>query len=275
MITRTANGPIYYETIGDGPPLVFVSGWAMSAEGWRPVTALLRKRYRCLIYDARGIGRSQPVPAGAGFEIEDHAEDLHSVIQAASIYDAAIVGHEHGSMIAAICAARHPQDMRSLTLVSPRAGISEDELKRMSVTTPASLALRELASYPFIRNVVAWRFRRAPQPYRDRLFEDFANLNPRAGFETARSLASPDASSIFERFIESADFPALLVCGEKDRKGIAHARRLFGLLGAGKLATIKGSGFLPMLEYPEQFARLLDSFVAGTARRAGNTLSLR
>jgi pimeloyl-ACP methyl ester carboxylesterase len=275
MITRTESGPIYYEIAGDGPPLVFVSGWAMSAECWRPVTALLRRKYRCLIYDARGIGRSQPVPPNARFEIEDHAEDLHSVLQAARVYDSAIVGHEHGSMVAAVCSARHPQDMRSLTLVSPRAGISEDELKRMSVTTPASLALRELASYPFIRNVVAWRFRRAPQPFRDRLFEDFANLNPRAGFETARSLASPDASIMFERFIRKADFPALLVCGEKDRKGIAHARRLFGLLGAGKLATIKGSGFLPMLEYPEQFAKLLDGFIAGSVRRASNTLSLR
>lgn len=275
MITHTSNGPIYYEIIGDGPPLVFVSGWAMSAECWRPVTALLRKKYRCLVYDARGIGRSQPVPVNARFEIEDHAEDLHAVMQAARTFDAAIVGHEHGSLVAAICSARHPQDMRSLTLVSPRSGISEDELKRMSVTTPASLALRELASYPFIRNVVAWRFRRAPQPFRDRLFEDFANLNPRAGFETARSLADPETSSMFERFIRKADFPALFVCGEKDRKGIEHARRLFAMLAAGKLATVKGSGFLAMLEYPEQFARLLDGFVAGSARRASNTLSLR
>ncbi|HVF91976.1 MAG TPA: alpha/beta hydrolase [Blastocatellia bacterium] len=275
MITQTSNGPIYYETAGDGPPLVFVSGWAMSSECWRPAIALLRRKYRCLTYDARGIGRSQPVPADARFEVEDQAEDLHTVMEAARIYDAAIIGHEHGSMVAAICSARHPQDMSSLTLVSPRSGIPEDELKRMSVTTPASLALRELASFPFIRNVIAWRFRRAPQPFRDRLFEDFANLNPRAGFEMARSLANPEAADMFERFIERADFPALLVCGEKDKKGIARARRLFSLLGAGKLATVKGSGFLPMLEYPEQFARLLDGFVAASAHRAGNTLSLR
>lgn len=172
MILRTANGPLYYELSGEGPPLVFVSGWAMSSECWRPAVTLLQRKYRCLIYDHRGIGHSQPVSPRARFEIEDHAADLHAILEAENLFDSVFIAHELGGLIAGVCADRHPQDWRALVLASPRAGLSEKEMNNLAIFTPASLVLRELAGYPLIRNVIAWRFRRAPQPYRDTLFTD-------------------------------------------------------------------------------------------------------
>src|SRR5262245_35590597 len=101
MLLRTDHGPLYYEVAGSGKPLVFVSGWAMSCECWRPAVSVLKRAHRCLIYDSRGVGRSQPCSIDARFTIEDHAEDLHSVLEAAEIFDAVIIGHEMGSLIAA------------------------------------------------------------------------------------------------------------------------------------------------------------------------------
>ena len=155
MLINTRNGPLYYEVDGDGPPLVFISGWAMSCECWRPAVAMLKRKYRCLIYDSRGVARSQPSSVDATFTIEDHAEDLHAVLEAAEVFDATIVGHELGSFIAVAGAARHPQDVESLIVVSPRRGFSEDDVKSLSLFTPASLALRELAAYLLFRS--RWR----------------------------------------------------------------------------------------------------------------------
>ena len=187
MILRTPGGPLYFEVIGQGPPLVFLSGWAMSSECWRPVVAILKRRYRCLIYDARGMGRSQPFSNIARFEIEDHAEDLNSLLEAADMFDATLIGHELGSLIAATLADRRPQDARALALVSPRAAVTEKDIKRLAVFTPATIALRDLAAFPLIRNLVAYRFRRAPAPLRETLYDDFANISPRAAYETAVS----------------------------------------------------------------------------------------
>src|SRR6185295_12820893 len=111
------------------------------------------------------------------------------------------------SLIAAACADVHPQDLRSMVVVSPRAGMSQDDVKSLAVYTPASLALRELAAYPLIRNLVARRFRRAPQPFRDRLFNDFADLSPRAAYETALSASSPEAVALLGREIEQTRSP--------------------------------------------------------------------
>lgn len=275
MILKTESGPIYYEVSGDGPPLVFVSGWAMSCECWRPAVAALERKYRCLIYDSRGIARSQPASAHARFAVEDHAEDLHSILETTGTFDAVMIGHETGSLIAAYCADAHPQDLRSAIVVSPRAGMSSDDVRRLAVYTPASLALRELAAFPLIRNLVARRFRRAPQPYRDALFNDFAYLSPRAAYETALSASAPESAAMMERHIGRMSSPVLFICGEKDKKGAAEARRLFSSARAGKLATMRDCGFLPMLEFPRQFARLVDQFVSGPRRVTAGALSRR
>jgi len=273
MLLGTQSGPLYYEVTGDGPPLVFISGWAMSCECWRPAVAMLKSRHRCLIYDARGVGRSQPPSINASFTLEDHAEDLHALLEAAEIFDATIVGHEMGSFIAAVGASRHPQDLHSLIVVSPHRGFSQDDVKNLALYTPASLALRELAAFPVLRNLVARRFRRAPEPYRDQLFSDFADLSPRAAYETALSASSGESTATLEGLIKHSISPTLLVCGEKDKKGAAEARRLFSFARVGKLATMRDCGFLPMLEYRRQFAKLVEDFVS--AGEPANVRALR
>jgi pimeloyl-ACP methyl ester carboxylesterase len=264
MILNTYSGPLYFEVTGEGPPLVLVSGWALSCECWRPTVAALRHKYRCLIYDSRGTARSQPCSMDARFAVEDHAEDLHLLLEETGMFDAVMIGHEAGSLIVAACADVHPQDLRSMIVVSPRAGMSQDDVKSLAVFTPASLALRELAAYPLIRNLVARRFRRAPQPFRDRLFNDFADLSPRAAYETALSASSPESAALLDREVEQTRSPLLFVCGEKDKKGTAEARRLFSIARTGKLATLRDCGFLPMLEYTNQFVKLIDDFIAGS-----------
>ena len=275
MLLRTHKGSLYYELDGDGPPLVFISGWAMSCECWRPAVAMLRRRHRCMIYDSRGVGRSQPFSVSASFTIEDHAEDLHALLEESEMFDAAIVGHEMGSLIAAVDVSRHPQDVGSLIVVSPRRGLSPDDVRNLAVYTPAALALRELAAYPLLRNLVARRFRRAPQPYRDRLFADFADLSPRAAYETALSASTGEAVGMLGDLIGRNTSPVLFICGEKDKKGAAEARRLFLRSRAGKLATMRDCGFLPMLEYSRQFVKLLEEFVTGTREFGSNRPILR
>lgn len=274
MILKTEHGPLYYEVTGEGPPLVFVSGWAMSCECWRPAVAILKKRYRCLIFDSRGMARAQPSSAHARFGVEDHAEDLHRIIEATSMFDATMIGHEFGSVIAAHCADTRPQDLRSMVLVSPRAGMSPADVRRLAVFTPASLALRELAAFPLLRNLVARRFRRAPQPYRDTLFNDFAFLSPRAAYETALSASTPESAILMEKQIARMSSPIIFICGERDKKGTAEAHRLFAFARAGKLATMRDCGFLPMLEFPRQFAKLIDDFVAGSTSASRGSLSI-
>jgi pimeloyl-ACP methyl ester carboxylesterase len=254
------RGHLYYEVIGAGRPLVFISGWAMSGECWRPAVETLAAHHRCVIYDPRGVARSQPNAIQTTFTIEDHAEDLHAILNEENIFDAIFIAHEMGALIARACAEKHPQDVSAFALVSPRANFSKDTIKSLSVFTPASLMLRDIASFPIVRNLIAYRFHHAPPAFRDRLFEDFAELSPRAAYETALSASEYYENSPIEKLVKSLPSPVLLICGDEDKKGTIQARQLFSLAKNGKLATLKDCGFLPMLEYPRQFARLIEAF---------------
>ncbi len=268
MIIISDKGHLYYEIIGEGAPLVFISGWAMSGECWRPVVESLAANHRCLIYDLRGMARSQPASVDATFHIEDHAEDLHAILKEENIFDAIFIAHEMGALVAQVCAAKHPQQVSAFVFVSPRANFSKDTIKSLSVFTPASLMLRDIASFPIVRNLIAFRFHHAPQPYRDRLFEDFAELSPRAAYETALSASEYYETSPLEKLVKSLSSSVLFVCGDEDKKGTTQARQLFALAKTGKLATLKDCSFLPMLEYPRQFARLIEEFAeSATAKR--------
>jgi pimeloyl-ACP methyl ester carboxylesterase len=50
-----------YFVEGDGPPVVLIQGIGIGGAGWRPQVDGLGARWRCLCFDNRGFGASQPL----------------------------------------------------------------------------------------------------------------------------------------------------------------------------------------------------------------------
>ncbi len=74
MPTVPINGiELYYETLGEGPPLLLVAGLASDSQSWATVTADLAKGRRAILVDNRGVGRTRPW--GAEVSIPVMAED--------------------------------------------------------------------------------------------------------------------------------------------------------------------------------------------------------
>ncbi len=74
MSTATI-GPIdlYYEDLGSGDPLLCIMGFATDSTGWILQTPAFRERYRTIVFDNRGVGRSSK-PAGP-YTIHQMADD--------------------------------------------------------------------------------------------------------------------------------------------------------------------------------------------------------
>lgn len=80
---------------GDGPPVLFVHGWAMSSDAWQ--SAMLRTvsaGFQAIAYDRRGHGRSDD--PGRGYDYDSLADDLAAVIEEFDLKDATLVGHSMG-----------------------------------------------------------------------------------------------------------------------------------------------------------------------------------
>lgn len=259
---KRETATLYYEAHGEGTPIVFVNGWALSHTVWTLAVERLSKRFRCIVYDPRGTGRSI-ASERAMFDVDEHADDLYALCDAEGVYDGHIVGHELGGRIATLAVRQHPQIAATLTIVGwwGAARIHEALGDFARFRQAASLLLHDLGSYPVLRNLVAWSFRRAPEPYRTRLFEEFSMLDARAAYLTAAGVDDPPAKTAFDAAIGRLSLPVLLVQGGEDREAArVGLRGLFRRLEHVDLATVHGSGSLPMLEYPDAFARTLGQF---------------
>jgi non-heme chloroperoxidase len=98
---------IYVKDWGDGPPVILIHGWPLSADSWDDqALAIAEAGYRVIAYDRRGFGRSDQ-PAD-GYDYDTFADDLADVIEAAEIEEgAALVGFSMGGGEIARYMSRH------------------------------------------------------------------------------------------------------------------------------------------------------------------------
>lgn len=109
---------IYYEDHGSGPVVVFASGFMGITDIWQHQIKALRDRYRCIAFDNRGAGRSEkPLPRVA-YGVEQHANDLGAVLDAAGVTTpVVIVGHSMGGNTASTFFLENPDRVAGIVYV--------------------------------------------------------------------------------------------------------------------------------------------------------------
>jgi aminoacrylate hydrolase len=91
---------LWYEWHGpeDGEVLILSAGLGGSATYWASNLAAFAERYRVLVYDQRGTGRSEPLPS-APTTVEAMAGDVLALMRALGVGRANFVGHALGGLI--------------------------------------------------------------------------------------------------------------------------------------------------------------------------------
>jgi len=94
-ITSHDGTQLFCRRWGEGPPVVFVHGWAMSSDAWRTAMLLAsRAGFQAIAYDRRGHGRSDD--PGRGYDYDSLADDLAAVLETFEVQHATLVGHSMG-----------------------------------------------------------------------------------------------------------------------------------------------------------------------------------
>lgn len=141
MPVRQTNGiETYYETYGDGPPVVFVHGALSDHRLWAEQARPLADDYRVVVYDVRGHGRT------GGSDLESYsmdrfADDLDALVRALDLDRPAICGLSMGGMIAQVYAAGRAEDVAAFCTVG--------------TWTPETLSVREWVENRVLRAVDA------------------------------------------------------------------------------------------------------------------------
>ena len=117
--TGTADG-LYYE-VHDGPPgaatVVASSGLGGSGAFWAPQMEALAARFRVVLYDQRGTGRSMRVLTDP-HSVDAMADDILAVMDAVGTPRFHLVGHAAGGLAGLALALSHPERLDRLVVVN-------------------------------------------------------------------------------------------------------------------------------------------------------------
>ena len=145
---------IYFEDMGEGPPVVLGHSFLCSGEMWSHQVGPLAERYRVINIDQRGHGRSGGT--GDPFELYDMVDDVLAVLDKLGIETAVWAGLSIGGMVAVRAAIVVPERVAGLILVDTHAG---DETGSKKIKYRAmKIGAKILGVRPFLPSILPLMF---------------------------------------------------------------------------------------------------------------------
>ena len=206
---------LWYESHGDGPPLVLLHGGYGSVEMFAPILPALAQRRRVFAVDLQGHGRTADVDRPLSYETL--ADDVAALLRHLDLPAADLLGYSLGGGVALRTAIQHPALLRRLVLVSApcrRAGWYPEVLAAMAAQNErVGEQMRGTPPHQVYERV-------APRP------DDWPKLWAKTG-----DLLRRDYDWSAE--VAALTTPTMLVFADADSIPTTHVAEFFGLLGGG------------------------------------------
>lgn len=119
---QTEGATLHVRVGGQGPAVVLLHGFGNTGDMWAPLAVDLARDHTIVVPDLRGWGFSS-VPLD-GYDKLTQAADIRSILTILGLDQAAVVGHDIGTMVAYAYAARYPEKTEKLVVMeAPVPGI--------------------------------------------------------------------------------------------------------------------------------------------------------
>lgn len=280
--TASVNGTgLRVEEVGSGEQTVVFSNALFTNRAlFEAPVAALSDDYRCIRYDHRGqgdsgLGAPQPSPDLLG--TEGLYDDAVALLDQLGVDSCHWVGASVGGFVGVRLAARHPDRVRSLTLI----GFSRGTLSRaarwylnMILSTmlgmvrlarrlgPVGNAMLRRVCQQVMRNMFGTTFMSDPERSVEReLWQErfMAQLVPEAG---------PMLRQVFDHhnppeLLAGVQVPTLIVVGEEEVGGTDDAQEAQRAIPDARLVTVKGAGHMVLVEQPDAGTTAITEFIRG------------
>ncbi len=263
---------MHYLTCGEGEPLVLLHGRGNGGGVFLPILSALVEQRQVIALDLPGWGLSAKPPfhgRSAHDALDFWMRGVLGLLDALGLESADVLGHSMGGFVALGLALEHAERVRRLVLVNA-AGLDRvlgfDERlvywikpeRLLHWLGPRALrwglrfeAPREAeASGAMFVYLYAIMSQLEVIPSGARAFDRWINL---AGVHLS-----------FERRIRELSMPVLMMWGDRDvTTPYSSALLAARALGPGHLVAITGCGHAPFLERPDDFGRVLETWLEG------------
>jgi len=254
---------IHYFDMGSGPVVVLLHGLGSRKEDWLPVLDPMAQKYRLLVPDQIGFGKSdKPL---LDYSIQTYVDFLNEFFRQLKVEKASLVGESLGGWIAGLYVAEigggaHLIPVEKLVLVDA-AGLKQD--KPIPDLNPSSLAaMRGMMEAVFYDT--SWLSEDALR----KIFTD--KLAVHDGYTVRSILGNPAlATERLDERLGSIKVPTLVTWGKQDKLlPIASGERYAAGIPGAKLVSFDKCGHVPAIEKTEEFLAAVTSFLGGAAAAA-------
>jgi sigma-B regulation protein RsbQ len=254
MVTGQANGR----------PIVFAHGFGCDQNMWRLVSPAFESRYRVVLFDHVGAGRSDlsAYDRQRHGSLRGYAEDVVELCRELELKDAVFVGHSVAAMIGVLAAAMAPGHIGALVLVGPSpryvddgdytGGFSQQDIDGL---------LESLES-----NYLGWSSAMAPaivgRPDRPELGEELTNSFCRTDPAIAREFARVTFLSDNRADLAAVTVPTLILqCSDDIIAPTAVGEYVHRQIPNSDLVYMAAKGHCPNLSAPEETTEAITAFL--------------
>ena len=105
---------IYYETYGQGEPLLMIHGNGGSISAFKYQIGFFQKHYKVIVADSRAQGKT--IDHGEVLNYEMMAEDMNALLDSLHIASANVIGWSDGGINGLLLAIHHPEKVKKLVI---------------------------------------------------------------------------------------------------------------------------------------------------------------
>ena len=238
----------------DGAPVVFANSLGTDFRLWDQVLPLLPKGLRIIRYDKRGHGLSS-CPSGDYF-MGDLVSDAARLLDHLQVKDCVFVGLSIGGIIAQGLAAERLDLVRGMVLSNTATKIGTPDMwaDRMNDVRQGGISALESA--------ILERWFSASYRATDAALAGWRNMLVRTPVDGYLGCSAAIAETDLHDSTARLTLPTLGIAGSEDGSTPPDlVRETVELVRGSRFHLIRGSGHLPCVENPTEFARVLVEFL--------------
>src|SRR5438270_5575205 len=270
---------LFYKIVG--PPtgdyvLVLSGGPGEDIHSMQGIADELGKKYRCIMWEQRGTGRSKlPNYDASTINLNAYIEDIEALRKQLRAEKFIVVGNSWGMILGLAYAGTYSDAVRAVItlgsgpITSEYLGVfSDNQSTRLS---PCEIEVRDFWREPSREaadsdRAAFERLRAATVAYfydRKKALQMAMELNPKDyNFRVPPAFLSAEGKYDIRPKLKTIVAPVLLLQGRQDLAGEANICEAHSLIKNSTLAFIDKCGHMPWLEQPEQTWRIVDEFLA-------------
>ncbi|WP_372964679.1 alpha/beta fold hydrolase [Marinobacter sp.] len=243
-----------------GDTIVLIHGFGANKDNWTRLAKELTGDFNVYAIDLPGHGDSSK-PLDLGYQLEEQVRHLAGILAALNINEMHMLGNSMGGAITALYAATYPEQIKTAVLFDP-AGIVEHKNKLLELVVAGDNPLIPTKPGDFERLMEFAMEQRPfiPWPMLS-VMEEQAIANQEINKVIFTDIQEAGFESDFRNAITQIEGPVLIVWGKEDRILDYRNAILFQeAISGSQLKLLEGIGHAPMIEAPEESARLFLEF---------------